>query len=419
MTSNSSIKIYPLTFVPDGSDVVIGRIDIDSFAAFPEDGAELLKKIQAGLPPQEAAAWYEQQYGEPIDIDDFLEALRDLQFVREGADADAPLAPAKTVSLQWLGKAMFSPVAWLVYALVIGYCGYLMIRFPYLRLSYNHIFFSPYFTVIELGLFFVQFPGIFFHEFYHMMAGQRLGIPSRMGIGRRLYFIVFETHLTGLWSVPRKARYLPFLAGMLGDVLWMALLTIVASFAYTPSVPYSFSGFCLALAFTTLLRFIWQFYFYLQTDIYYVITNAFRCVDLQQTTRRYLLNRFYRLIGRTDKMEDEELWYPRDRQIAPWYAPIFSLGYLFSTLTFLLLGLPVAIRFLSGVAVHLFLRSPLSPDFWDSCIFLGLNGLQLAVVITIAVREYRGRRAKKRTARSAVTMESEVLASPIADSEAR
>ncbi len=419
MSSNSVMEFYPLTFVPDGPDVVIGRLDIDSFATFPEDGAELLKKIQAGLSPQEAATWYERQYGEPIDMDDFLETLRDLQFVREGADAETPYVPAKTVSWQWLGKAMFSPVAWIIYALIIGYCGYLMLRFPYLRLSYNHVFFSPYFTVIELAIFFVQFPGILFHEFFHMMAGQRLGIPSRMGIGRRLYFVVFETHLTGLWSVPRRARYLPFLAGMLGDVLWISLFTIGASFAYTPSVPYSFPTFCLAIAFTTMLRFIWQFYFYLQTDIYYVITNAFRCIDLQQTTRRYLLNRFYRLIGRPDKVEDEELWYPRDRQIAPWYAPIFSLGYLFSILTFLLLGLPVTIRFLSGVAVNLLSHSPLSPDFWDSCIFLTLNGLQLAVVIYIAIRQYRERRAKKSIARSAVTMESEVLASSMADSEAR
>ncbi len=294
-----------------------------------------------------------------------------------------------------------------------------MLRFPYLRISYNHIFFSPYFTVIELALFLAQFPGILFHEFFHMMAGQRLGIPSRMGIGRRLYFLVFETYLTGLWSVPRRARYLPFLAGMLADVLWISLFTIGASFAYTPSAPYSFPAFCLALAFTTTLRLIWQFYFYLQTDIYYVITNAFRCIDLQQTTRRYLLNRFYRLIGRPDKLEDEELWYPQDRQIARWYAPIFSLGYLFSILTFLLLGLPITIRSLSGVALHLVSRSPLSPDFWDSCIFLTLNGVQLALVAYIAIRQHRSRRAKENSDHSSSAMESEVPSSSMADNPAR
>ncbi len=415
--SDSSLKFYPLTFVPDEPDVVIGRMDIDSFATFPEDGAELLKKLQAGMAFQEAAEWYERQYGEPIDIADFLETLRDLQFLREGAEADAPLVPAKTVSWQWLGKAMFSPVAWIIYALMIGYCGYLMLRFPYLRLSYSHIFFSPYFTVIELVLFFAQFPGILFHEGFHMLAGQRLGIPSRMGIGRRLYFIVFETHLTGLWSVPRKARYLPFLAGMLGDVLWMTILIILASFTYNPAVPYSFPGLLfLGLAFATMLRFIWQFYFYLQTDLYYVVTNAFRCVDLQQTTRRYILNRFNRLLGRTNKIEDEELWYPRDRQVARWYAPFFAAGYLFSTLTFLFLALPVAIRFLSGVAAHLFLSTSFSPDFWDSSIFLLLNVLQFVVVVYIFIRE---RRAKKRAAHSTPAIENEVLTSSIVDSEAR
>jgi len=409
------VKFYPLTFVPDALDVIVGRIATDSYASFPEDGAELLKKMQAGFSPQAASEWYQECYSEPIDINDFLETLRDLGFVREGSEEDAPL-PTKTVSWQWLGQAMFSPVAWIIYVLIFGYCAYLMIRFPYLRINYHEVFFSPYFTVIELGLFIGQFPGILFHELYHMLAGQRLGIPSRLSVGRRIYFLVFETHLTGLWSVPRKARYLPFLAGMLGDLLWISLLTIFASLTYTPTQPYSFPGaFCLGLAFSTILRFIWQFYFYLQTDIYYVIVNALRCVDLQQTTKRYLLNRFFRLIGRTNKIEDEELWAPRDRQVAPWYSPVFIAGYLFSILTALFLGLPVTISFLIGVFQHLLTQSALSPDFWDSCIFLTLNALQLAVVILVYLRERRQK--KRQSSRASSLIEPEVLSSSIVESE--
>ena len=223
-----------------------------------------------------------------------------------------------------------------------------------------------------------------------MLAGRRQGLASRLGIGRRLYFIVFETHLTGLWSLPPRRRYLPFLAGMLADVLFFCTMTIIAAFCYNPAHRYAFPGaFCLAMAFATLLRFIWQFYFYLETDIYYVLTTALHCINLQQTTRRYIANRFFRLLGRPGKIEDETLWSPRDRQIAPWYAPIFLLGYAISLATFLFTLLPIAYQFLVGTLTHLFTATTASTNFWDSGIFLALNTLQLVVLAIVFQRERR------------------------------
>ncbi|EFH83641.1 conserved hypothetical protein [Ktedonobacter racemifer DSM 44963] len=398
VSANTPISFYPLTFVPDSPDVVVGRKDIDSYAVFPEDGAALLQMLQSGVSPEEAAHWYFERYAEPIDIEDFLQTLGDLQFIRNGRDKE--VVPPSTRSSIWqsIGRATFSPLAWIIYSAILGYSLYVMIRFPYLRPGYHNLFFSPYLVVLELGLFLGQFPGILVHELFHMLAGRRLGIPSRLGIGRRLYIIVFETHLTGLWSVPRQARYLPFLAGMLADLLWFALLTTIASLTYTPAHPFSFPGaFCLALAFSTLLRFIWQFYFYLQTDIYYVFTNILRCVDLQQTTWQYLWNRIYRLLKLTHKIRDEDAWNPRDRQVARWYVFFFGAGYLFTLGTLFFVGVPTALRIFSGIVADLLNHAAFNLNFWDSCVFLLLNGIQVAVVAWIYWRERKARRAAERS----------------------
>lgn len=398
MIANTPVSFYPLTFVPDSPDVIVGRKDIDSYASFPEDGAALLQTLQSGVSPEEAAHWYRERYAEPIDMEDFLETLSDLQFIRDGSDEGVVATPTRPSPWQSIGKATFSPMAWIIYSAILGYCLYIIIHVPYLRPSYRNLFFTPYLVLLELGLFLGQFPGILFHELYHMLAGKRLGIPSRLGIGHRLYTLVFETHLTGLWSVPRKARYLPFLAGMLADLLWFSLFTILASLTYTSAYPFSFPGaFCLALAFSTLLRFIWQFYFYLQTDIYYVFTNFLRCVDLQQTTWQYLWNRIYRLFRLIHKIRDEEAWHPRDRQIARWYVFFFGAGYLFSLGTLFFVGVPTALRIFSSVVTHLLNHATLNLDFWDSCVFLLLNGLQIAVVAWVYWREHRARRAAKRS----------------------
>jgi hypothetical protein len=399
---DKTVQLYPLTFVPDKPDVVVGRVDIDSFAVFPEDGAELLKRLQEGLSPDEAARWYEQQYGETLDIADFLETLHDLQFIREKEEVSKAGITRQSSDRIWecAGRAAFSFPAWVIYSCLFGYAIFLIIRFPFLRPLPSTVFFSPYYTVIELGLFFGQFPGLFLHELYHMLAGKRLGLRSRLGVGHRLYFIVFETHLTGLWSVPRKKRYLPYLAGMICDVIWCSLLVVLASLTYTPTNPYSFPGaFLLALAFSTILRFIWQFYFYLQTDVYYVITNALHCVDLQQTTRALLKNIFFRLLRRPEKQQNPEEWHPNDRRIAPWYAPLLFTGYAINICVFLFALIPIAIRYLGGVAARLFLGTALGKDFIDACIFLGLNFLQLLIILVIIIRNHRAKRRRTATAR--------------------
>jgi hypothetical protein len=400
VTTDTTLKFYPLTFVEDSPDIVVGRSDIDSYASFPEDGALLLKRLQTGTDPDTAARWYQEQYGEPIDLADFLDTLRDLQFLREGTEDEK--VPARYSHFwQLVGKALFSPVAWILYVGIFAYCVSVMIHLPYLRPTYNDVFFSPSLVVIELGLFFCQFPLILFHEYYHVLAGKRLGVSSRLGIGRRLYIVVFETYLTGLWSVPRNKRYLPFLAGMLADLLLFSCFTILASWTYTPTNPYAFPGaFFLAIAFSTLLRFVWQFYFYLQTDIYYVVSNALHCIDLQKTTQAFLWNRWYRIIGRTNKLQDETAWNPRDRQVAPWYALFFGAGYLFTIGTLLLVGLPTTIRILSLVFERIFIRSTFDLTFWDSLIFLLLNLLQMVIFLIIFAHEYLKARAKRQAIRA-------------------
>src|SRR6478735_8118872 len=77
------IHLHPLTFLPDSEGVSIGRFGTDTFAVFPEDGAELIKQLQAGLTVGEAARWYQETYHEELDMGDFLEILRDLTFVIE------------------------------------------------------------------------------------------------------------------------------------------------------------------------------------------------------------------------------------------------------------------------------------------------------------------------------------------------
>ena len=58
----------------------------------------------------------------------------------------------------------------------------------------------------------------------------------------------------------------------------IAALTLLAAGLRDLGAPAWCSGLRLAVTFTAVLRVIWQFQFYLETDLYYVIVNVQRAV---------------------------------------------------------------------------------------------------------------------------------------------
>ncbi len=380
------VPLHPLTYLEENGEVVVGRADIDSYGVFPPDGAALLRQLAAGMPPTAASRWYADIYGEQVDVAEFLETLDELRFLGEpGVGGPRPL--------RWrrLGRWMFSPAAWACYLLVIAAAAAAMIARPVLAPHPGNLFFTQYVTVLAVTLFLGQFPLILLHETFHMLAGRRLGLRSSLRLGRRLYFLVFETALDGLVAVPRRQRYLPMLAGLLADLLVIAVLTLIGAATIRPdgSVPL-IGEICLALAFTTALRFAWQFYVYLRTDLYYVAVTMLGCVDLQAAARRILGNRFRRLLRRP--LADESILHPRDRAVARWYSWLMLGGYAFSIATLAVAVVPATWRVLVIVCGRFIHGGQPGAHVADSVVFLALSLAQIIVILAVVLRSWLGRR---------------------------
>jgi hypothetical protein len=237
---------------------------------------------------------------------------------------------------------------------------------------------------------------VLLHESFHALAGRRLGLYSRLRIGRRLYMLVAETTLDGLVVVPRRQRYLPILSGMFADLLTIAALSLVAAGLRHPDGSQPLVGaICLALAYTTLLRFLWQFYVFLQTDLYQLIATVLGCVELHRTACQLIGNRFKRLTGRPERTVDESLWHPRDAAVARWYSWVLLGGYVFSIGTFLLAVLPLLYRLFDTVFGRFAAGRHVGADaLADSGIFLFVTVAQLAAAAFLMLRERRQRRSE-------------------------
>jgi hypothetical protein len=383
---DSPIRLHPLTYLEEGEEVTVGRADIDSYGLFPVDGAALLKYLEAGHTPNEGARWYTEQYGEQVDILEFLEVLAEFDMIlAEGEVVQAP----QPVRWQGLGKALFSPVAWLSYAVLATVTAVVMVRDTSLVPTYSNLFFTKdSLVVLTLGIVFGQVPWILLHESFHALAGRRLGLHSTLRLGRRLYFVVFITTLDGLVAVPRRKRYLPMLAGMVMDVLLFCTLTLVAEpLHHSQGVALFVGKLLLSMTMGIVLRFVWQFYFFLRTDLYYLATTVIGCNDLQTVARQMLQNRWYRLLGKDDKLVDPQSWTPRDASVARWYSWLMFLGYGFMGGTLLLVGLPTGVR-LTEAVFHRLISQPTPANFIDGIAFLVLNFGELAFAAFLAFRGY-------------------------------
>jgi hypothetical protein len=382
------LAIHSLTFLDEGDEVTVGRADTNSYAVLPTDGAALLRQLQEGMTPRQGKLWYAERYGEDVDIDEFLAVLDELDLLVKDGEAGTTDQP---VRWQRLGRAMFSPLAWFCYAGLIGGAIAAFVVWPQAAPHYQNLFFTQYLVVLELGLFLGQMPLILIHEAFHALAGRRLGLNSSLHIGRRLYFLVFETAMDGLVVMPRRRRYLPILAGMLADAVIFSTLTLIAVAVRLESLT---GRVLLALAFATLLRLAWQLYVFLRTDIYFLVVTVLGCVDLHTTAHQMLRNRLNRLLGRRDRLADEANWHPRDRAVARWYSWLMVAGYSFLVLVAVNAMIPAVIR-MARIIIDRFHGVQPGTSVADTAVFLGLNVAQFVIVVAVAIRSRRQARAAR------------------------
>ena len=383
--NDTCLAFHPLSFVPEHDEVIVGRPDIDSYIVLPADGAAALVRMTQGMSPSDTAAWYESEYGQALDIDDFLSTLRDLLFVREEDEAESAIPP-RHIRFQPLGRAVFSPVAFALYASLAALWLVTVLRHPQYLPRPQQMFFTSSILAVELVAVFGQIPWLFAHEAFHALAGRRLGLPSKLGVGTRLYFVVFETHMSGLLTLPRSKRYFCYLAGMLLDVLAVCGLGLVGFALRGATATTGLIGrLSLALAFPIVTRLFYQFILFLQTDLYYVFATVLGCHDLHSASRAVVMNRLRRAVGMTRGLVDESDWSDRDLRVARVYSPLLALGVCVLVGVWIWAVVPIAWHMWTLLVEGLRLGAG-DLAFWDRSAFVVLNLAQIGLLIYVSHR---------------------------------
>ncbi|HEX4963359.1 MAG TPA: hypothetical protein VF173_21190, partial [Thermoanaerobaculia bacterium] len=306
------IEVQEFTRQREGEEVIIGLPITNTFLALPAEALEILDSLSRGKTVGEAQAEFARAHGIEADIDDLLQCLERRGFVRLRGDdaADGPFPPGAVGPAvkgaryhfafipQSFAKRVFSPFSLTLCFTVIAAALFIALTHPSLIPGRRSLVFAEHRTLKILALSFVAYCTIFLHELAHLLAAKAQGVESRVGFSNRLWILVAETDMTGLWAVPRRQRYLPVLAGPLLDSFSAALLFLFYAYSKsTLSLTPSVEQVVRALIFMYMFRLLWQCNLFVRTDFYYVITTFFGCKNLMKDTEVFIRNLFLRVIG--------------------------------------------------------------------------------------------------------------------------
>lgn len=358
------VVVQPFTRQVEGEDVIIGRIETGVFLAIPSEAVELLDELSQGKTVGEVSDIYLQKYGEAPDLDDFLQLLETKGIVKPKVEGEngagtttTASAPATRVRYHFsnfphrLAQLLFSRPVLLGLVALIVLAVALMIRYPSLTPGPRDFYFPDRRALTWTILMVAIYATIFLHELGHLIAARALGINSRIGISHRLWYLVIETDLTGLWAVPKRQRYLPLLAGVLIDAASGSLLLLLL-FAYQQHW-LALSDFAVrlvrAMTFAYVMRIAWQFFLFVRTDFYFVIASLLNCRNLLKDTEEFLRNQLARVVSFVHPV-DQSAIPNSERRVIRFYSLLWLGGRVFAFTVLFAVTLPVGVLYIRNLS---------------------------------------------------------------------
>ncbi|CAM5777865.1 hypothetical protein [Cellulomonas persica] len=389
---SSVLRLHALTRTTQGDRVVVGRADTGRFVAIPAVGLRALDLLDEGRSVAEVEREVTPDDApEPVDVLAFARSLVALGFVAEvddarsdGASAEAGPARGFVVAPRARARWLFSRAG----AVLAALCGVavvaMLVAVPSVRPHALDVFFldSPARSLAVVTVVTYVLAGL--HELAHVMAAAALGVPARLRITRRLYFLTFETNLTGLWALPPRRRVGPLLAGMAFDVVVLAAALALRAAGIGPD------RLLAAVALVELSAIVVQFFVFLRSDVYAVMTALLGCTHLQRTTRLLLRRAVRRLTP--DERATLAATPPRDLAVARWYRFVHVAGMVLATWFFVVLFVPSTWHLLTWMRDSLVSAGPTSGAFWEALVLGVLLLSPRVLTAVVAVRDLVARR---------------------------
>ena len=392
--------VHPLIRQTDGGELILGRADTGVFLALPPEVCEILDRFAEGCSLAETRRRYRAVHGDDPDLQGLIAALAEHAFVLPVAEAAAagvrelppPAGTARRHHLTWIprrwARAAMSPPVLAAGAAVVLLAVAAALARPQVLPGWRALFAPEHLTLLAFFTMGFSLVTTACHELAHLVAAQAAGVDCRLGFGNRLWILVAETDMTGVWGLPRRKRYLPILAGPLLDLVSAAALVLLLFGVDAGWLGLSplLLRFAQAAFFVYLMRLSWQCMFFVRTDFYYAFASLFGAKNLMQDTEDLLRNRLARARRRPAPV-DQSAIAPAEMRVVRAYAWIWLLGRLGALGLLVTVQLPLFVAYITAIGSALAGRSGKGvPALWDTAV---LTAVSLTVTISGLVLWFR------------------------------
>ncbi|SEM94458.1 hypothetical protein SAMN05192533_10789 [Mesobacillus persicus] len=388
VTKHSRLTLYPLRISKDKKGFIVEDTLSGEFYEMPTICIDAISMLNEGQLLYQIEEVLKDKYPEEdVDIESFIEDLLELGLVE---CLDGEIIPKKTKvkqknnGLSWIspriGRFFFNRYSTILYVFAILASIVLLIVKPELFPVYNDVFLFDLMIYNILVFLSISFLLVLVHEIGHVLAVRAEGLPTKIELGHRLFFIVLETDMSRVWSLQPEKRYRLYLAGMYFDagVMFLALISqlIFAGHGYVV-------GISKVIVVSTFIRIIYQFCVYMKTDLYYVLENWSGCYNLMESGQSFLKRWFP--YNQTDKkspmFKSEEKW------VRP-YAIFYLVGVMVTIAITAFYNVPLIVH--AGLLVMPgFLEPATSILFWDAAVFFFQFILMFGLLAYSYTKKYR------------------------------
>jgi putative peptide zinc metalloprotease protein len=370
ITAISKVDCSHLSIQEDIDDeFTIGDPHTGEFLRVPKVAVDVIEMLDGRNSIGEVIAAVSTKYNEDVDVIDFVMTLLDCKMVFsiDGQVLHSTINREPLTILRRLGSFFFSKVLISLYVVAFIAVISFFAANPTLFPKFKDLFIYETVGLSTLNIVIVAWILTLIHEVGHLLAASKENISTRIRLNLRMIWLVAETDMTGLWARPKNNRYVPFLAGMMWDVVIILACLIIQQTTNHPLI----IGYSKLIVFLVLFAFLFQFIIFLRTDLYFVVSNWKNTSALHQNSLMYLS----KTILKKD-LPDWEHLPEYEKKNAVWFGFLYGIGGIIAISLFLYFQVPPVLYGVSLVYKSLTLYSIDSYYFWDSAIVLFVFILQ-------------------------------------------
>lgn len=297
LSLGSRITLHELVIRAEADDWIVGRTSTGEFVALPQLGVTAIELLSEGRPLGDVQEHLAGDPSEAVEIVEFVEQLAELGFVRaidgieveaDSDDGHGQLEP----SLTWIRREhvewLFSAPMLVAFAVVTAAAIAALAVWPRLLPDYGDLLLSRSPTTVVVADTVITLILMGLHELAHLAAARSAGVPARISWGTRLFDLVAQTSMPGVWAVGARLRMRCYVAGIALDVGLTAALIVVEAAA---SLPGPADRVVRAIVALLVLGIAMQLLVFKRTDVYFVFADLLRARNLHDDACVYLLSR--------------------------------------------------------------------------------------------------------------------------------